>query len=220
MTIGIARPAIPHTFGFDTVQDWDLAHLKALHDHPDTPMRWLALYIGDPNAKAKRDAAFALGMPILPVTYSRAVGWVPSENEGQVDGAGDVSRLTVLECPPAVDVGTDLEGCAGTVQTTEEWANARANVQIAAGYKAALYVGSGQALNGVQLAAALVHTLYWQALSILQAPGAPAGYTVEPSVGWGIRQLPHTVTLAGVNVDVNVTQYDWRGRLPSLWWPP
>jgi hypothetical protein len=218
MTIGVARAAIPHTFGFDTVQGWTQAELQALHDHPWTPMRWIALFLGDPNAAAKRDAAFALGMPILLVTFSRASGWVPSSSEGQVDGAGDVERATSLGAPPTVHIMSDLEGCSGTVQTTEDWANARGGAQKAAGYSPGIYVAAGQALQGVELSS-LVQTSYWQGLSVLTAPGAPPGYTIEPSCGWGIRQLPHTVTLAGVNLDVNVIQYDWRGRLPTLWWP-
>jgi len=219
MSVGVVSQAKAFSFGIDTVTVCSSDQLKAMRDDPVTPIKFVALYMGGGGWNPTyRDLIFSLGLGISPVTFSRASGWTPSSQEGAVDGAGDVARLTSLACPLGVTVWTDLEGCSGTVQTTQDWCNARGKAQQAGGWMPGLYVGAAQALNGVQLAS-LVQSRYWEALSIIRAPGMPLGSVVQPSSGWCQKQLPHTTVLGGATVDINVVFYDWQNRLPTIWMP-
>jgi len=80
-----------------------------------------------------------------------------------------------------------------------------------AGYIPGLYVGSGALLDSKELYALGV-VRYWQSLSKeIDARGEFA----EPSCGWCMIQLYPSVSVAGVWVDVDVVQKDYRGRLPA-----
>jgi len=219
MSIGTAATCPPFVWIIDTVSELTAAGLVALRDHPLTPVRGIACYIPS-LTPAKRDMIHYAGLGIVPVTYSRAPGWQPSQNEGSVDGQQDVLKLQSLDCPAGVTVFTDLEGVDLKLasQNTSDWANARAAAQRAAGFDPGLYVGADQPLNGSQLDALIVDR-YWQGLSRLTAPGGPLGFVLEPIGGWNLRQLPRTMTLAGIAVDVNASSYDYRGRLIT-WWAP
>jgi hypothetical protein len=220
MAIGVARSAPPHVFVVDTVAPLSEEALRAMRDDPLTPVRGVAIYLGEGDMKSKRDAAFAAGLFVTLVTFSRRAGWggtSPSRELGQADGATDVRHLLDLEAPSGVTAWTDLEGCPGNAADTGDWCNARGEVQRQAGWDPGLYVGAVQPMNGIQLGL-LVQNRYWQSLSRLVTASSPPGYVVEPAPGWCMRQLPRTRTLCGVEVDVDVTQYDWKDRLPVVWY--
>jgi hypothetical protein len=212
---GVMRPAPPHVIVVDTVATVSEAQAIAWRDHPLTPVRGVCRYLGS-ITPAERDAIFAAGLFIELVTYGDArSGGAP---EGTQHGSQDVKQLVSIGCPPGVTVWSDLESFSGSALDCAAFYNARGGLHRGGGWDPGLYVGAAQPLDGVALAA-LVQDRYWQGLSVLKAPGAPAGYTIEPTVGWCQRQLPHTVMLAGAEVDVSITQYDWHGRLPNVWWP-
>jgi hypothetical protein len=127
---------------------------------------------------------------------------------GAQDGALDVSRLKALGVPSTMVVWIDLEGSAGNAADTAVWVEARAKVLVDAGYIAGLYVGSGCVLNGQQLYALVNITRYWRAFN--------SGIET-PECGWVQMQLfPPNQTLDGVLVDLDVTQEDYHGRLPTM----
>jgi hypothetical protein len=219
--VGVMRPATPFTLGVDCVSPITRDIAFRLRNHTDTPVRWVGRYLGSLTA-AERDDIFAEGLGILPLTFSRAPGWSVIPGGGQTEGATDVQRALGIGIPPGVTIMTDLEGAASAPQPLEEWLNTRGVVHKSAGYDPGLYVGAAQSLNGVELGA-LVQDRYHQGLSRLQTPSnPPGGYVIEPTPGWNVRQLPHTFKLlgpAGPDFDVDVTQFDWRGRLVNLWYP-
>jgi Domain of unknown function (DUF1906) len=217
MIIGTAQTCSPFIWVVDTVSTITAPIAVALRDHPLTPVRAVARYLGSLTA-AERDVIHGEGLAIVLVTFSKAPGWSPSASDGTSEGQRDVLALQALGAPQGVTVFTDLEGVnpALAAQSTLDWANARAAVQRVGGYDPGLYVGAEQPLNGSQLDQ-LVVDRYWQGLSRLTAPGAPLGFVLEPLGGWNMRQLPHTTTMAGIPVDVNATSYDFRGRLLTYW---
>lgn len=210
---GVCRPAPPHTFVVDCVTAITPLLANALRYHPTTPVRGVCRYLGSITPE-ERDVIWAAGLFIELVTFGDARSG--SGSEGSKHGAADVQALIALGCPPGVTVWTDLESFEDTADNCKAFCNARGQMHRTGGWDPGLYVGAGQPLDGLQLAT-LVQDRYWQGLSILTVAGAPAGYTIEPTVGWSQRQLPHTTTLGGASVDVSVTQWDWRGRLPNVW---
>jgi hypothetical protein len=84
------------------------------------------------------------------------------------------------------------------------YVNAWAQAMKSGGYDPGLYVGSGTPLDGTQLYALSVDR-YWKSLSQVS----------EPTCGWSMIQLYPETTIAGVLVDVDVIQQDYKGRVPS-----
>lgn len=213
---GIARPATPFTLGIDSDNAIVEDQLRAMRDDPLTPIRWMAIYLGAADAAQKRDAAFSLGIDVLLVSFGKGEHWVPKDGEGSIDGAVDVRHAMSLGAVPTVDIFTDFELGGGTAAQSIDYLNDRGAAQKSGGYGPGLYVGAGTPLNGAQLGG-LVQSRYWQALSRLALPGVSGGMVIEPTPGWCVRQLPHTVTFHGVPVDFSVICFDWAGRVPILW---
>jgi hypothetical protein len=199
----IVAPAIFPAMGFDTVQAFDADQAKALYA---AGMRFFLGYLGS-MTPARLAIGLNAGLAFVPVTFSRAPGWpgvTPSVELGQQDGNGDVAHLRGLSIPPGATTLIDLEGAPASAGSyaISQWGNARAAVLQSAMFEAGLYVGSGAGLNAVQLYDMQV-TRYAKSLS--QVP--------EPECGWSLVQLYKTVTIAGVTLDVQCTQYDYRDRL-------
>ena len=73
------------------------------------------------------------------------------------------------------------------------------------------YVGAGQPLSAQELYALPSVHLYWRSGS-RDMP--------EPLCEFAIWQIPPLEQIvAGVNVDMNITGADLRGRRPMLWYP-
>jgi hypothetical protein len=180
------------TFGCDTLQTVapvDFARLRA------RGISWRAGYI-DHVSPAELAAQLAAGILFSPVTYAL-----------EVDPLHTLARLATLKIPDHATVWLDIEGTnldPTTIKTKiNTWASA---VQIA-GYEAGLYVGAGTPLNQDELWALRV-TRYWHSLSDV------------PKVsrrGYCVRQLrPNDVFVDGIDVDVDVVEYDYKGDLPSF----
>lgn len=215
---GVASPAPAFARIIDTVSALPQTVLQAMRDDPVTPINGIAIYLGESDAAAKRDAAFALGLFVVPVSFSRTPHWDVSQCSGDEDGAQDVAHAVSLGIPGRVHLHTDFEEPLGDAATCISYLNTRGTRQQNAGYGAGLYVGDGQPCNGQQLGL-LVQSSYWKALSRLALPGTPPGMVVEPTPGWCIEQLAHTVNFHGVSVDFDVIHYDWKGRTPMVWAP-
>jgi hypothetical protein len=143
-------------------------------------------------------------------SYSEGGGWEPSEAKGAAGGAQAVAAMRALGVPAGATCWTDLEGVSSSAPADEvmAWADARGSVIQAAGFDAGLYVGEGGGLTGAQLFS-LVFRNYWRSLSDVPTP-SPAG--------WSLLQLFPTTVVAGVRVDVDAVQKDWKGRLPFMVW--
>lgn len=197
-------PAPFPALGFDTVMALDAAHAAGLKA---AGMSFAIRYLGSitaPELQVILDA----GLLFMPVTFSRGAGWAPTSGMGLADGERDVAQLQALNVPKGCTVWVDLEGVDPTAgfQAVSDWINTRAAILRRAGYDAGLYVGAGDVLNSAELYGLMNIDRYWRSLS--QVP--------EPSCGFSLLQLPHTITLAGVEIDVDCVQYDFQGRLPTM----
>lgn len=194
---------VPATFpaiGFDTVTPLSGTSASALRA---AGMHFAIRYLGSLEA-AEVQHILEAGLALMPVTYSRAPGWQPTGELGLEDGMLAAGRADAAGFPSGVTVWCDLEGASGDVDTTTAYVNAWAGVVRDAGFDPGLYVGSGQALDGAQLYALAVDR-YWRSFS--KVP--------EPTCGWCMLQLYKTTIVAGVGVDVDVVQYDYRARVPN-----
>lgn len=199
----VVIPAPFPALGFDTVTPLDAARATSLKA---AGMTFAIRYLGSVTA-AELTAILQAGLLFMPVTFSRAAGWVPTAEMGTEDGTTDVQHLTDVGIPKGCTVWIDLEGCAGNAVVVAAWVNARAAVIKAAGFDVGLYVGSGDVLNGQQLYALAQVDRYWRSLSSVPTPD---------TCGFSMLQLWKTITLAGTSVDVNCIQYDYMNRVPLM----
>lgn len=152
-------------------------------------------------------AARAAGLGVVPVNFSRAAGWIPSADEGVLDSARSAANLRSLGAPTkGLSDWCDLEGCAA-----DPSAYGRAWADLAnsdgSGRIPSLYVGAGALLTGRQLYL-LPFRGYWHSMS---------SAIPEPDCGFQMVQVFPTVSAAGVAVDFNISQHDFRSRAPTWW---
>jgi hypothetical protein len=190
-------------FGFDCVTVMDQTRASALKA---AGMAFAIRYLGSVTA-TELNIILNAGLLFMPVTFSRAPGWVPTVGMGTADGQTDVQHLTSASIPKGCTVWIDLEGTAGGPQAVADWVNERATVIQSAGYDVGLYVGSGDALNSQQLYSLAQIDRYWKSLSDVPTPAG---------CGFCMMQLYKTITLAGTEIDVDCIQYDMRDRLPLM----
>ncbi len=200
----VVLPAPFPALGFDCVTPMNPARASALKA---AGMSFCLRYLGSVTAQELADI-LAAGLLFMPVTFSRAPGWIPTPGLGTSDGQQDVQHLKALGLPSGCTVWIDLEGCAGSAQAVADWVNSRAQVIRSAGFDVGLYVGGGDVLNGQQLYSLAQIDRYWRSLS--QDVPTPA------SCGFCMLQLWKTITLAGTEIDVDCIQYDYKDRLPMV----
>lgn len=195
--------------GFDTVTEIKTASVaKGLYD---SGMRFAVRYLGALSSP-EVDLLLGAGLAVMPVTFSRSPGWVPTKAMGEADGREAVANLKAAGLPNGCTVWRDLEGPGGHAQDVIDWVNAWAHVVRDAGYDPGLYAGYGSKLTSSELYGLAVDR-YWHSLSRVTDS---AGQLAEPTCGWCMYQLYPSRMWAGVWVDVNVIQQDYKGRLP-LW---
>ncbi|MGO8992371.1 MAG: glycoside hydrolase domain-containing protein [Polyangiaceae bacterium] len=190
--------------GFDTATALDAATVAALKSAGfDFAVRYLG---GVDVAEATLILNAGLGLQL--VTYSAAPGWTPSAALGTLEGQTDVTQLRALGAPTGLTVWIDLEGAAGDAASVTDWVNARSGVLVSAGFVAGLYVGNASVLDAAALYALPNVSRYWRAFNA----GIP-----EPACGFCQMQLyPPSQVVQGVDVDLDVVQEDYEGRLPTL----
>lgn len=142
------------------------------------------------------------GLAFMPVTLASAY-----------DGKNAAKQAQGLGLPKGCTVWLDLEGkpawdtpVGELSRKTNDWA-----VDVAsAGYQPGLYVGAPQPLTSEQLWQLKV-VRYWKGIGrTVDKSGALA----EPTCGWSMLQMYPSTHWAGVWVDVNIVQQDYKGRVP------
>lgn len=143
------------------------------------------------------------GLAFMPVTFA-----------GHYDGAIAVAQCRALGLPAGTTVWLDLEGQeafgegAGITPKLAAWAT----TVKAAGFVPGLYVGVPQPLMSAELFA-LPFERYWRGQgSIRDRFNALA----EPTCGWSMVQAYPQHMRAGVLVDDDMVQQDYRGRVPTV----
>lgn len=184
-----AAKAAPFAKGFDTVSTLDVNSAANLHA---AGYDFAVRYLGSLTAP-ELAAILGGGLACMPVTYA--------------DHLGDpTAQLAGLGLPVGVTVWLDVEAYTGDAPTLIARVNSWSRAVTLAGYEAGLYHGPGTPLDSVQLSALAV-TRYWHSCSSLQA---------QPARGYCMRQLrPDDVTVAGVVIDVDIIEQDYRGDVPT-----
>lgn len=193
--------------GIDTVATLTKADAQGLKTKYDFAVRYVEQLTAGEVALIT-DA----GLGLVTVSFSRAVGWMPSAGLGTGDGNVHVLKLLQLDIPKGTHTFLDLEGMSGTAADTIAFAEAWGAVVEAAGYIPGVYVGAGITLTGAQLYALNNIHAYWHSCS--EVP------EVE-TCGYLMYQLfpPDQIIKVGtttLEVDIDMVQGDRLGR--SLVW--
>lgn len=127
------------------------------------------------------------------------------------DGEAAVAQLRALDVPafatPRVTVWLDLESDTNAPAIVIAKVNAWAAAIRTAGYDPGLYLGANQPLTSDQVGELDVDR-YWQSVSYVMCPtlhGSPIGFCM-------VQLDPPNQMLAGVEIDYDVAQHDYRGR--------
>ncbi len=205
--VRVAKDAFVGARGVDSVQ---AITTSALADGLRTSgIDFCVRYLGSLSA-SEADVILGAGLALMPVTFSRKPGWIPSQQLGTLDGNNSVSQCVAAGIPKGCTVWLDLEGPGGHAQDIVDWVNAWASVVKQAGYDPGLYVGYAAQLTSHELYALLVDK-YWHSISRVTDS---AGQLAEPGCGWCMFQLQPSRMWAGVWSDVDFIQQDYLGRLP------
>lgn len=198
-----AQASFP-SFGIDTVLELKPGFCKLLIKEGYT---FAIRYLGGMSEEELYRITCS-GLAVMPVTYSRAYGWIPSEELGRLDGEKAAKHLEQLNLPYGCTVWLDLEGCAGPAEKTTAWVNAWSEVIEDAGYQPGLYVGANPGgLDSYDLWKLPNITKYWRGCSIVPEP-ANRGFC-------NFQLYPPNVKIGGVQVDVDVICKDWKNSLPN-----
>jgi hypothetical protein len=141
----------------------------------------------------------------MPIQYARTRGW--SAESGRADGAAAARNALAVGVPPEATLWCDLEGrihgAEAAIAYATNWHAAATEGGIA---DPGLYVGAGVPLTSEQLFHDLPFRRYWRSLS--QVPNVDVrGYQL-------IQLFPDDVVVAGVRVDLDVTQSDYLQNRP------
>jgi hypothetical protein len=195
--------------GCDTDTRVDAACAQALRNaRLDFIIRYLGLGSSSTGdlTKLEVDEILGSGLALMAVQHVRMPGWLPLASLGLQDGSHAASNAIAAGLPAGVTLWLDLEGLApgATVTETIAYCDAWHTAVRAAGYDDGVYVGSGQPLDSAQLFS-LKTSRYWRSQS--QVPNVDAR-------GYCMIQLYPTVTVAGIAIDYDVIQSDFRHGMP------
>ena len=188
--------------GIDTIAVLRRSDADALYGYG---FKFAIRYLGSLTTSEVADILDA-GLALMPVGYSRGVGWLPTGPEGISDGVRAVKEAQELGLPDGVTVWCDLEGMGGTAADTIAYTEAWGEELMAAGYIPGVYVGAGIPLSGMQLYRLNNVHAYWHACS--EVPEVDV-------CGYQMYQLwPPDQQICGIEVDIDVIQSDRKGRYP------
>jgi hypothetical protein len=190
-----AVPAVATARGIDTIATISPQYAKWLYDNG---YRFVCRYLSSLTL-AEVTAIVSAGLAVIPCTYA-----------DDFDPAHAIAGMQKAGLPFGVTVFLDVE----SVKLAKDDVTARMDrwfkAMRAAGYDPGLYVGAGVPLTGDELGA-LACDRYWHSCSFVPEVtlhGGPLGYCM--------RQLrPPNIFRGGVQVDEDVIEQDYRGRVPT-----
>lgn len=167
--------------------------------------------------RALRDSGIDFVVRYLPTLTLEEIGFIGGANlaftvvtyANSFDPSDEIAQLSKLGIPRGADVWLDVEGVTDDAVTLQQRINMWARAIKAAGWTPKMYDGSQALLTSDELYALAV-VGYWHSCSrVVDRFGKEAA----PSCGWQMHQLyPPNLTIAGVQVDIDFIQEDYRGR--------
>ncbi|BBL71702.1 hypothetical protein MoryE10_23080 [Methylogaea oryzae] len=145
----------------------------------------------------------AAGLALMAVQHVAPAGWTPSAALGTSNGVNAAANAKSVGFPSSVNVWLDLEGVNNAASSADviAYCNAWYAAVQSAGYVPGIYVGSESLLTSQQLYSSLSFQHYWRSQSNVP--------NVE-SRGYQLIQLYPSLTVNGVDIDVDVTQNDYK----------
>ncbi len=117
------------------------------------------------------------GIGVFGIRTARRNGWVPNGAEGNSDGLSTVRFANDLGIEDGTTISCDFEGCDPATTVVDATAyGSEWPALVTSKWKAMLYVGAGQPLNGQQLYQLPGFTLYWRSCS--RVTELPCGYAL------------------------------------------
>jgi len=208
MTLVVAAAPVG-SLGFDTDTKLDADACARLVDAGmQFAMRYLSLAEALPRDLETNEASIIIdsGLALMLVQHVRFAGWHPTAELGRADGGNAAANAPDAGIPKGATIWCDLEGIAGTADDTIAHANAWADAVRKAGFDPGVYVGPGVPLSGDQLFEKLTVRRYWQSGAIVP---------VVSKRGYQMIQLYPETNIVGITVDLDVTQSDHLGDLPT-----
>jgi hypothetical protein len=203
MTVGVARVASPFLRGIDCLAP--MANNTARQFKADG-YEFCGRYLENLTL-LERDWIFSAGLGIF--LYTEATSGTLDAAAGSARGIASVARARALQAPPTLHTLIDLESTTGDAVSVSDYANVFHDELVSGGYDSIVYVGAKQILDATQLYALKTHR-YMRSGSLVP----------KPACGWCALQLsPLDQIIHGQRVDVVIVESDFRGRLPTLWFP-
>jgi glycoside hydrolase-like protein len=143
------------------------------------------------------------GLALMPVQHVLDPLWSPSQSLGQEYGQNAAANTQTIGFPPGVNVWCDLEAVnpATNAQDVVDYCRAWYQAVDSSEYVPGLYVGAGAMLSGPQLYD-LPFQHYWRSSSIVPS---------IPTRGYQLLQLLASISIGGVQIDLDFTQNDNQG---------
>ena len=204
----LATPAKVGSKGFDTIAHIDAVAAKRLKS---AGMDYAVRYLGSLTS-TELDGMLEAGLKVMPVTYGMKAGTPLNGELGKKFGNSSVLHCKNAGIPVNTTVWLDLEDARGTAQEVSDFVNQWAFIVKDAGFMPGLYVGFNAVLTSAELYALGV-VRYWNSLS---KETDAQGKLAEPNCGWCMIQLyPPNQQCVGVQIDYDVIQADYKGRVPN-----
>ncbi len=204
---GKVQSAAPGLLGFDanTVISSATAQ-KFVGDGYKFCVRYLSRSTPEPKGDLTSGEAndiLAAGLALMAVQHVAPAGWTPSAALGTSNGVNAAANAKSVGFPSSVNVWLDLEGVNNAASSADviAYCNAWYAAVQSAGYVPGIYVGSESLLTSQQLYSSLSFQHYWRSQSNVP--------NVE-SRGYQLIQLYPSLTVNGVDIDVDVTQNDYK----------
>lgn len=195
MTKLVATPARPFSFGVDTITTITPQYAQWLKANGYS---FVCRYLNALTPSEVLGIVMA-GLAIIPCTYA-----------DRFDPAEAIQGMNKAGLPFGTTVFLDVEGLttppADYIAKLNTWFRAIRS----AGFDPGMYVGAGALLHEDELGA-LACDRYWHSCS-----DVPRVTNKGTPIGYCMRQLrPPNTILNGVQVDIDVIEEDYRGRVPS-----
>lgn len=159
-------------------------------------------WVGDLSL-GERDRILERGMGLMVVQHPREALWMPSESLGRSDGEAAARHASAAGYLPGATLWNDLEGIApGASQETSDYANAKHDAVVLAGFEQGEYIGDRCPLGSEALYYDLKSALYWRSGSAVPDV-AVRGYCM-------LQTIPGP-TYAAIAFDRNVHKGDRLG---------